>query len=180
MGYTAQWVILLSFLTALALNSRLNEGVNPFFFGLALFLVNLVLIIMALVMGGRHVRKEYQRLQWRRVLTTSENAIMQRVMSKNASSPSINALKASLDKDGTASGAAGGSGSGRRKAGSSENQKAARRASAAPGLDGSMRSLLGHYLLAPRDVVFERLLGSGSFGEVRAAHTCPPAHAKSR
>ena len=80
LAYVADCTVLLTFLSALAINTNLDSGIDPLWFGATLCLINTLILGLACFFGAVHIKKEYERSEWRQVLSSREHDILKRVM----------------------------------------------------------------------------------------------------
>ena len=79
--HVAQYSILLTFASALAIETDLTKNLNSFAFGLLLVFVNLVILFIALALGAyRHYLDQQLLWKWQRLLTSQELRVVDIVM----------------------------------------------------------------------------------------------------
>jgi len=82
--HVAQLVIFMTYAAALAIETDLSKGVSDTFMGCVLVVVNLIILTLAFFMGlyrhKREQRKERERWAWKRVLSSQEAHLVDRIM----------------------------------------------------------------------------------------------------
>ena len=141
LAYVSDVTVLLTYLSAFAINSGLHSGFDPIWFGAGLCFVNLSGVGLALHLGMIHVRKEYALSQYHQALSDGEHAIFMKVMN------------VSLFKIAQRSGVA-----------SSKTLEA--EIETEDFHAESADRVLKQHRLAAKDIRFESVLGSGAYGKV--------------
>ena len=150
--HCAQYAILLTFGSALAIETGLMHNFDELAFGLILLGTNLLVLLIALAMGGyRHYVDERLIWKWQRLLTTNELRIVEAVMEDSVGGggddgPDMGGMQLSnLEAKGSAS-----------------------------ARERNSERLLRQCLLSAKDVALVERVGAGAFGEVRAGLRRPP------
>ena len=123
--HVAQYSILLTFSSALAIETNLSKGIDAFGFGLMLVAVNLVILGIALALGAyRHYLDGERLWKWMRPLNEVEMQVIDAVMGANG-------------------------------------PRRSRSPTESPGA-----KILRQHTFLSKDVVLQRRIGKGAFGEV--------------
>ena len=150
----AQYILLLTFGSGLAIETDVSKGLSPLMLGIILVAINVSVIFVALAMASARARREQKHVgRWRRELSTQEIAMLEAVMQGTDSGNSEAAARLL----------------GRQSSGDDDaNAKSRAQAGArAPGIQQRKhQDLLERHLVKASDVVLEKRIGAGAFGEV--------------
>ena len=137
LSHLAQYSLLLTCGSALAIDTKLTESMHPLAFGLSLCAVNLVVFFAVLVLGVKRLNETRIKQQWRRKLSMAEAAIVHQVMANPTDSTEVSGGR--IIEITTMGGTT---------------------------VKCSPEKLLARYTLDPNDVKMVSKVGAGAFGEV--------------
>jgi len=154
----AQMTILLTFYTALSIDTGvvIDFGMGDFGIGLFLIMINLLVFLLVIMLTWIRYRQIQMEQQWRRVLTTQELSVVNRVMGEDDD-------RSKMKNDNIRGG--GGGGGGDDDNGNNIELTRTRKKSVEEK-DNIMSSMINQYLLQPKDVIMTKKVGAGAFGEV--------------
>ena len=144
----AQYVLLLTFGSGLVIETELSKGLSPMLLGSLLVIINMSVLLVALGFAAARSYREHKDVgQWRRALDSQEFAMLESVMLGHGFSP--NAASVTSNES--------------RKV-AEENQKKSKPTT--EEVYQRHQDVLNQHLVQAKDIVLDKRIGAGAFGEV--------------